>query len=242
MSIFRRHIKHVARALGLHIRRYRVHLEPIRFLVNVAHREGVDLLLDVGANKGQFAREVREAGYSGCIVSFEPLADEHLLLQSAARRDKNWEIAPRMAVGAVAGNTTINVSKNRWSSSLLPMLPRHSDAAPSSIYVGQEEVPVIRLDDYLERSPKANGPIALKIDAQGFEGHILEGAARSMNRVSLIFLEMSLAPLYEGAMSFLDLFGYIHGLGFRCVAISPGFVDPRTSEMLQVDGLFLRDS
>lgn len=91
---------------------------------------GIDVILDVGANAGQFAVSLRESmGYRGEIVSFEPLPDAFAHLRSFAVQDPAWE-AHNVALGEADGELTLNVSKNRVSSSFLAM--RQTTARPSS--------------------------------------------------------------------------------------------------------------
>jgi len=229
------------RDLGWDVVRYREHNDTFKRFIHVCGSRRCECVLDVGANTGQFATKLRKTGYRGTIVSFEPLSEAHAKLSTLAKRDSNWRVARRVAVGAVDRTTTINISKNSESSSVLPMLDRHVVAAPRSEYIDSEEVEMLRLDTFIESEmPGTVHPFALKIDAQGYEAEIIEGISRNIGRVQVIFLELSLVPLYQGAPLFLDMYERIESLGFRCVSITPGFTDPRTFEMLQVDGLFAR--
>ena len=87
--------------------------------------------LDVGANTGQFAQDLRASGYRGHIVSFEPLSDAHAALLVTASWDPLWDVADRCAVGAGDRWAEINIAGNSYSSSLLPMLDLHREAAPN---------------------------------------------------------------------------------------------------------------
>jgi len=201
----------------------------------------VDVILDVGANEGQFAQGLRRHGYQGHIVSFEPLTRAHTALAQAATDDPLWDVVDRCAVGAQEGTAEINIAGNSYSSSLLPMLERHSDAAPSSKYQGKESCPVITLDAFIRRTfSDPTTLFALKIDTQGFEGHVLAGLGDAIHQVKVIVCEMSLVPLYEGAPSMTDLCQLLSENGCRCVALGPAFEDPRSGQLLQVDGVFAK--
>ena len=100
-----------------------------------------DVILDVGANTGQFAKNLRASGYHGHIISFEPLSSAHAILASAATSDSLWDVAERCAVGASDSWTTINIAGNSYSSSLLPMLDLHREAAPEIGVSGNGAVP-----------------------------------------------------------------------------------------------------
>ena len=106
----------------------------------------VDLILDVGANVGQFAQQTRASGFKGRIVSFEPLTDAHKALSARATGQSAWQVHERCAIGDRDGETAINVSRNSVSSSILPILPAHEAAAAESAYVRTETVPLARLD------------------------------------------------------------------------------------------------
>jgi FkbM family methyltransferase len=204
-------------------------------------RAAVDVVLDVGANAGQFGAGLRSMGYAGHIISFEPLSEAHAALTARAEADPLWSIAPRCAVGAQEGEATIHVAGNSYSSSLLPMLQRHLSAAPESGYVDQEHCAVVSLDDFIDRTfTDRSTSIGLKIDTQGFEAEVLKGLERNIGRVEVVLCEMSLTPLYDGAPAMLDLCAQLAALGFRCIALGPEFADPRNGVLLQVDGVFVR--
>jgi FkbM family methyltransferase len=199
----------------------------------------IDLVLDVGANSGQHARELRSIGYAGRIVSFEPLRDPFRLLQQRAQRDPLWT-AVNLALGDIDGSATMHVAGNSVSSSMLEMLPAHSGAAPESRYVADMTVPVRRLDavagDYLRPHDRS----LLKIDAQGSERKVLDGAAQVMDRLLGLQIELALEPLYLGGTLLLEMISMVEGLGFQLMGIEPGFTDMRTGRLLQADGLFFR--
>lgn len=200
----------------------------------------VDLVFDIGANEGQFARELRAGGYSGGIVSFEPLSSAHARLLQASANDKAWHVQPRCAVGDHLGEIELNISGNSVSSSILPMLSAHRDAAPQSSYQGREATPLITLDSVTSSYlPGAQAPF-LKVDTQGYEWQVLDGARDILPRVCGIQIELSLVPLYEGQRLWRDCIERLEANGFQLWTLSPEFVDPVTGRTLQWDGLFFR--
>lgn len=209
-----------------------------RSLAGLLRQERVNLVLDVGANTGQFADELRASGYRGRIVSFEPLTSAHAELCRKAVAYPNWTIADRMAIGAEGGSINIHISENSASSSILDMLPRHLEAAPQSIYISSETVPVKRLDDLCALS--LNDRALLKIDVQGYERQVVEGAPCVLGICHAVICEMSLSPLYEGQLLARELWDLLAGHGFEPWSLEPGFRDPVTGRMLQFDGFFVR--
>jgi len=212
---------------------------PEKLITLKAAELGVGTVLDVGANRGQFARGLREAGYAGAIVSFEPLSRVHAELVRTAARDAHWVVMPAMALGDAPGRATINVSRNLASSSLLPVGRRSVDAGPESGFVGTEEIEIQRLDDVAD--PAWPGHFALKLDTQGFELHVLRGARETLKKTVLVAVELSLVPLYDNGATFVDVFRLLGDSGFRCINLFEGFADRARNEVLQMDGVFVRD-
>lgn len=199
----------------------------------------VDTVIDIGANVGQFGQELRRAGFTGRIISVEPLADAFAALHRLSSADSTWT-AERAAVGAVEGTLTMNVAANSVSSSALPMLDRHAEAAPESRYVTTEEVPATTVDALVARHDIAPERTLLKIDVQGYEQPVLAGAAGTLERFAAIKTEMSLVALYEGQALFADVLSELNGRGFDLWQLEPGFVEASTGRLLQADGVFFR--
>jgi FkbM family methyltransferase len=209
-------------------------------LLKALNRFEVDVILDVGANVGQFAAKMRELGYRGQIVSFEPLSAAHSELLRVASGDARWHVHPRTAIGDTDGITHINIAGNSVSSSLLPMTDRHRSAAIKSAYVGTESVPVHRLDSIAHEYMGDREAVFLKIDTQGFEWRILDGASATLPRLRGILCELSLVPLYEGQRLWLDVISRLESAGFTLWSILKGFTDARDGRTLQVNAVFFR--
>lgn len=229
-------IQRVLRSFGWEIRRFS--LDEMAHLNQMLGHHRVNTVLDVGANIGQFATTLRQAGFAGRIISFEPQSDAYARLTAAAARDPLWDVAPRCAVGAVSGELTMNISDNSVSSSALPILEAHTASAPASRYVRSETAPVITLDTCDLVPP--SGRIFLKIDTQGFEQQVIDGAPELLKRVIGVQTELSLAPLYEGQADFLSILNQMRALGFDTWAINPGFDNRETGQLLQADATFFR--
>src|SRR5215831_3678983 len=81
---------------------------PLTHRMQLIEKYAIDLVLDVGANTGQFARQLRQYGYTGRIVSFEPLRAALLQLQTQAARDPAWEVWP-YALGDTVTKQSLNI-------------------------------------------------------------------------------------------------------------------------------------
>ncbi len=200
----------------------------------------IDVVLDVGANTGQYARRLREDGYRNRIVSFEPLPSAYLALRQNARRDERWLVHERCALGAFTGNTDIHEAGNSESSSLLAMLPAHEAAAPDSAYVGTRQTPITTLDAVFNDYVAQDDRCLLKIDTQGYEHEVLAGAVRSLSRIAAVEIELSIVPLYDSQRLYPAFFDFFRDAGFTLWSLSPVYTDPGTGQLLQFDALFVR--
>jgi FkbM family methyltransferase len=200
---------------------------------------GIGLVLDVGANIGQYAKQMRELGYRGRIVSFEPLSSAYSVLEQESAKDSQWQIV-NMGLGDEDCTTQINISGNSYSSSLLQMKPAHIAAEPQSQYIGSEEITLRKLDTVFNEYYRDGEKVYLKLDTQGFEKHVMEGAVQSLDRVDCIQMEMSLVPLYETELLLADMIDWMKEKGFLLWALENEFAHPKTGQLLQVNGIFVR--
>ncbi|MCK5891561.1 MAG: FkbM family methyltransferase [Aeromicrobium sp.] len=224
--------------LGAVARRgFEVHRHSSTRRQSVLARHGIDLVLDVGAADGGYGTSLRSFGYTGEIVSFEPIAATFERLRGVVAADPRWT-ARQLGLGAEAGSATINIASNGFSSSLLPMLDAHIDAAPQVTYVGEETITISTLDDEAVPLLAGRRPF-LKIDTQGFEREVLAGGQATVEAVLGLQLELSLVPLYDGGMLIDEAISWAYDHGFRMVGIEQGYAAP-TGEILQIDGVFVR--
>jgi len=200
---------------------------------------GVNLILDVGANTGQYAKEMRSLGYRGRLVSFEPLQSAYRLLEKSALKHSNWKVY-RYALGDQDGRINLNVSGNSFSSSILNMLPAHEKSAPGSSYIAVEEIEIKTLDSVFYSFFSTGDQVMLKIDTQGYEKQVLDGAREALKFIQIVQVEMSLTPLYQSGWLFQDVILFLHGIGFELYSLENGFSDPLSGQLLQVDGIFIK--
>ncbi|MBA2559468.1 MAG: FkbM family methyltransferase [Propionibacteriales bacterium] len=198
---------------------------------------GVDTVLDVGANLGQFGAALRTHGFRGRLLSFEPLPDAYRLLERRARRDGAWT-AVNEAVGADRGTVVLRVAANSHSSSLLDMTDTHLRAAPDSCTVARIEVPVTTVEEVVATHGIQPGRVLLKIDTQGYESQVLRGAGDFLSDFAAIQLELSYVCLYEGQEMAEALISRLHTAGFGLFALDASLHDPGTGRLLQADALF----
>ena len=233
-------IKKFIKTLGYDLVPYNHYSHPALRQKALMRSVNTDAVLDVGANIGNYGLKLmHDVGFEGEIFSFEPMAREFLVLEKRAMRYDKWK-ASNFALGDTETQTEINVSGNSVSSSLLGILDKHVESAPTSDYVGVEKVRVSTVDHIfeLEQLNDRFKNVFLKLDVQGFEKNVLEGAKNSLDSIRTMQVEMSMVPLYQDGVLFEELFDWFRDLGYTIVSIEPGYSDKKTGQLLQIDAIF----
>lgn len=200
---------------------------------------GVNVLFDVGANTGQYARGMRNVGVTGRIISFEPLSSAYAALAEAAQGDSSW-IVQNIALGDRDGEGEINIAGNSQSSSLLEMLPAHLERTPQARTIGTERIQIRRLESIMPDLLRSGDRPFLKIDAQGYERAVIAGAGARLADFVGVQMELALIPLYAGETLLAPMILHMESLGFVLLSLEPGFCDTRTGQLLQTDCVFFR--
>jgi FkbM family methyltransferase len=228
-------VRAAALRIGLDVRRHQPF--ALRRAAVLAAR-GIELVLDVGANRGQYAEELRAHGFGGRIVSFEPSSAASAELLRRAAADARWEVR-RLALAEADGEVQLGRADN--FSSVLPVAGRLGRLFPDAVPRGTERVPTARLDALGLALPEG-GRTLLKLDVQGYELHVLAGAAGLLPAIGVVETELSIVPLYDGQPLLAEVVRTLGDAGFALHALEPILRDRRTGELLQADGLFLRAS
>lgn len=201
---------------------------------------GIATVLDIGANEGQYGAELREQGYDGDIISFEPIGSVHERLAGRAAQDARWTTR-RLAVGDRDEQRAINVSDATVFSSFMDLSAYSADKFATARTVRTEQVTVTRLDTYLQANPLPAGPAYLKIDTQGLEKEVLIGAGERLKDFKLVQAELALRALYHEQDDWLFLVRWMAERGFRVVAAKENGFDHDRVELLELDVAFLND-
>lgn len=210
-------------------------------IVSLLERHEINCVFDVGANVGQYASAIRKNGYPGRIVSFEPLSGAHAQLTARAAHDPHWDVAPRTAVGAAAGETRIHVSPESDMSSILPLDATAQHRLASAHGTDTETVPVTTVADALAAHVTGEASIFLKSDTQGFEAEVLAGTEACWDRISGVQLELSIQPIYDGQPDHLPLLEQLAAQGLRPHLVIPGYWSRHYGRMLEYDVVCFRD-
>ena len=150
-------------------------------------------------------------------------------------------MAPKYGLGAEDGIKSINIAANYTSSSILEMENAHLLGSPESFFIGSEMIKVFKLDNVASNYIKPENFVFLKIDVQGYEFEVLEGAHKTLPFVRGMQIEISMEPLYKKQLIFKEMLNYIEQLGYELWDIQPCFRDKLTGKLLQFDGIFVRN-
>lgn len=192
-------------------------------VAEIIERLAVDCVLDVGANEGQWAAALRRAGYSGRIISFEPSMVVFQRLQTAAAHDPLWD-THGLALGSQDGTIALHRTHNSVLSSVLnPSRYARSLKVDQANVVAVETVPIRRLDGLLpELLPDlATARLFLKMDTQGFDRQVFEGAKGVLPRIVGLQSELSVFPLYDGMTDWLEALSAFTQAGYSPTGFFP---------------------
>lgn len=223
------------------LQRFDLHIgrgSPVSNLMRTMDSHGVDTVIDVGANVGQFGALLRAGGFRGRLISCEPMSAAFQELRRRSANDSQWEVL-QTAVGTGAQEAEINLSANSYSSSLLPMTDTHLQAASDSAVVGTEMVQMTPLTSIVADHGIDPGHTLLKVDTQGYEAQVLDSAGPLLPGFAAIQLELSFVELYVGQPLFDDLRSRMDDQGLRLHSLEPG-ISGADGRLLQCDGLFVR--
>lgn len=170
-------------------------------------------IVDIGANRGQFALVARKCLPLSQIISFEPLAEPAAVFKKLFQEDKSV-ILHQVAVGPEQGDAVIHISHKDYSSSLLPITELQSDLFPGTSERGQQTIRVERLSDRL--SPEViHTPALLKLDVQGYELETIKGSVDLLPLFSYIYAECGFLELYKGQALASQVIAFLRQKGFH---------------------------
>jgi FkbM family methyltransferase len=207
----------------------------------VLGRERVDCVVDVGAHEGGFGRLLRSNGWTGRIVSFEPVSASFDRLAAATAADALWSVH-RVALGRASGRRRINVTEGTVFSSFLEPSAAGSALWPEwTAHASDEEVEIRRLDEVLDDAAgdPSPGRIFLKIDTQGFDLEVFAGATAALDRIVGLQSELSLRPIYEGMPTYLEALQEFGAAGFAITGLYPVTRDPEW-RVIEYDAVMIR--
>lgn len=228
----KRQIQKFVRSFGYEIR------QRSASLGDFLRSRAINLVLDVGANDGEFARVLRNEGYTNRIVSFEPVSSTFTKLQTASMLDEGWSTR-NYALGSHSGQATINVSRDDHLSSFLGTSKLANYTGLQIETTRTETVDIKTLDEIYSEFESSR--VFLKIDTQGFEKQILDGGQESLKKILGVQLEIPIYSLYEDNWSFDEAIAYMKNAGFTVSQIhAVPHYEGQLTDVLDVDCVFRR--
>jgi FkbM family methyltransferase len=226
MFHIRRKLNHASRAVLNRL--FKLDLVPLTgnetlhsHLREVIGSHRITTVLDVGANAGQFAAALRQSGFGGDIHSFEPVKATFDKLAANAYGDKRW-FAHNMALGEAPGHAIIHVFAQSDFSSILPANGWGEDRFVGMRQSREEEIAIDTLDNFLRREiPDAQERILLKMDTQGYDLKVFEGARGALDRIAALLSEISLIPIYDGMPHHTATLEIYESAGYRISGLYP---------------------
>lgn len=206
---------------------------PLQSLVLAMRENSVDCVLDVGANGGQFAIDLRISGYKKEIHSFEPSSTGYSVLEKKSKNDQNWS-AYQYGFGNKVERKILKVTSNNGLSSSVLNLSKHKHYFPDAKVLFEEEIQLNTIKNFLEAKSIDASRAMLKLDTQGYEYNILKGAGEYLADFALVYCETSLIQLYEDEKIFEDVFELLTSHSRRLIDVSNG-LRLKSGKLLQVD-------
>lgn len=201
----------------------------------VVRKYAVNCVIDVGANKGQFAKTLRQVGYSGWICSFEPIPADFAELSHAFRHDPRWR-GFNLALGSQSDTLPLHIPEE--SSAMSSFL----NPVDAGWKVRSHLVKVQRLDALFSQAVAGieQPRVFLKIDTQGFDMEVVKGATQCLDWVVCLQSELSVTPVYHGMPHYLDALAYYEHLGFRLVGLAEILRSEQTQTIDEINCLMNR--
>lgn len=224
--------------LGMDVRRIRMH-EKQR--LNWLQAYNIHTVFDIGANRGDFALEISRTLPDIEIYAFEPLPDLYLRLTEKKNRMKNFTPF-NFALGEFIGKARIKRSIFSQSSSLLEMGRLHREAFPFTSKIWEEEISVRPLDEVvMQERLRLREKILIKLDVQGYEGHVIKGGAGIFKLAEVVFCEVNFQELYVGQVSFDELCSLFKEFGLIFRGMFEPYFHPDTGLPLFADAIFIKE-
>jgi FkbM family methyltransferase len=212
-------------------------------LRNVLNKLNINCVIDVGANRGGYGSMLRDIGYSGHIFSFEPVLANFEALSTRAAQRGPWKCF-HYALGARNEQAEINVTDEDVFSSFLKPREDSRERFPRNRVTRSETVQVKRLDSVLAEciAGVASPRIYLKMDTQGFDLEVFDGAAGVLPSVLALQSEVSFRPIYHGMPGYQDSLRKFEAHGFGVVDFMPVMRDTGGLCSIEMDCVMARTS
>lgn len=197
-------------------------LQQIKYIVD---QFKIDLIIDVGANSGQYACPVFfHCDFKGEIHSYEPINSVFQILEKNLSMYPRWSIF-NCALGDKAGKAMMNIGGDAaLTSSFLPQTSEMDKFAPNTQAGNQQETEIKRIDDlYADILEDKSRRVMLKLDVQGFEEHVLRSCGKYLESFKVVQMELASIPMYEGDLSIRRALDIMESAGYALIYVSNNY-------------------
>jgi FkbM family methyltransferase len=204
---------------------------------NIIDGLALDTVVDIGANRGQFALCARRLYPNAIIYSFEPLRNPAATYLKTFKGDLKVQLFNK-AIAQQSGSAVMHVSTWDVSSSLLPIAQAQQDNFPFTGESRRENVATASLAECLDKGA-ISGTALLKLDVQGYELEALYGCEELLGLFRYVYVEASFVELYVGQALANDVIAYLLAKGFNLVCVA-NLSSGNSKRPIQGDFLFSR--
>jgi FkbM family methyltransferase len=196
-----------------------------KHLADVLERLGVDVVIDVGANYGQYRALLRKIGFAGRIVSFEPVARPFQHCAAMATEDPGWHVQ-RLALGRRAQRRRIKVGSSEDFSSFRGLSRYGATTFDELSLSAMQRVDVRTLDSVWDELIGGDAQrVFLKTDTQGWDIQVYRGARRHLRGVIGTQCEVAVQRLYRRMPSYHRTLAFLERRGFALTGMYPVWRD-----------------
>ena len=232
-------MKNFLRKIFSKFSKYSIIYENAFDLLKVINFHNINVVLDVGASWGGYAKTLRRFGYTNKIISFEPISTSHQKLIINSSNDNNWHVHKKIIVSNKdLKKQIINVSNDFDNSSLLNLTKLHTDNHKDAMYTHKEEIECDSLDNLIDFYSLNEKNLMVKIDVQGSEMDVLMSGIKNIAKFKLVQIELSLQPLYEGQILYKEIIDFMNNNNFSVWSIFPGYKKKSIGQLYQFDVIF----
>jgi FkbM family methyltransferase len=232
-------MKKLVRKLINKFSKYSIIYENAFDLQKIINFHNIEIIFDVGASWGGYAKSLRRFGFKKKIISFEPVNASHEKLLINSLNDSFWHVHKKIIVTNKDNKKqSINVSKDFENSSLLNLTKLHSENHVDAKYSHQEEIECDSLDNLVDQYLENEKNLMIKVDVQGTEMNVLKSVVNNIKRFKLVQIELSLHEMYEKQVLWKEIIAFMNDYNFDIWTIYPGYKKKSIGQLYQFDVIF----
>lgn len=233
-------IRNFAKKIGYELIKSKKQPTLSNHLACVLSHYKIDTIIDVGANIGQFGQDLRNLGFRGKILSFEPVLETYQQLVENSLKDENWHTF-NAALGEENNEAVINISD---SSDLNSILNANEFGVKTFSHLAQKKqqlIKVYKLDNFISSNNLTLGSnIMLKTDTQGYDLKVFRGAKSILANIKCIVTELSLTPIYAEMPHYLEALSEYETNNFQVSGIYPISRNKSDLSLIEIDCVLVR--